>query len=137
MLITRTSLITGIEHTREVRVTLDQLHRYQAGGLSIQDAFPNLNADDREFILSGITPEEWKEAFPPEQEEPQLPAPGHMKFIKLDLSGEQTFRTAARRDYRPFTPIDGLWHPAYQDECVQINFEHAVFVESKDVDYES
>lgn len=29
----------------------------------IQEALPFLNADDREFLLTGITPEKWKETF--------------------------------------------------------------------------
>jgi hypothetical protein len=33
------------------------------GGELIQDAFSNLSADDREFIVSGITAEEWNLAF--------------------------------------------------------------------------
>jgi hypothetical protein len=32
-------------------------------GALIQDAFPMLSAEDREFLLSGITPEEWNETF--------------------------------------------------------------------------
>jgi hypothetical protein len=32
-------------------------------GLLIQDAFPWLTPDEREFIKTGITPEEWKAAF--------------------------------------------------------------------------
>jgi hypothetical protein len=34
----------------------------------IQDAFPTLTADEREFILTGITSEEWDEIFPEEDE---------------------------------------------------------------------
>lgn len=33
----------------------------------IQDAFPQLNADEREFILTGITTAEWDEAFGEEE----------------------------------------------------------------------
>jgi hypothetical protein len=29
----------------------------------LQDTFPDLNDDDREFILSGTTPEEWDAMF--------------------------------------------------------------------------
>jgi hypothetical protein len=29
----------------------------------IQDAFPDLTADQREFIMTGITPEEWDQMF--------------------------------------------------------------------------
>jgi len=32
-------------------------------GTLIQDAFPTLNADEREFIKTGITPEEWDKMF--------------------------------------------------------------------------
>jgi hypothetical protein len=34
----------------------------------VQDAFPLLSADEREFLLSGISNEEWNAAFPPEKE---------------------------------------------------------------------
>lgn len=33
-------------------------------GELIQNAFPMLSADEREFIMTGITPEEWNRAFP-------------------------------------------------------------------------
>jgi hypothetical protein len=29
----------------------------------VQNAMPNLSADEREFIMSGITPTEWDEMF--------------------------------------------------------------------------
>lgn len=37
-----------------------------AGTMLIQDLFPYLSDDDREFLLTGITPEEWDSAFPDE-----------------------------------------------------------------------
>jgi hypothetical protein len=43
------------------------LHAYANGAL-LQDAFPHLSADDREFIKSGITKEEWDELFMIEEE---------------------------------------------------------------------
>ena len=33
-------------------------------GVLIQNAFPMLSADEREFIMTGITPSEWNAAFP-------------------------------------------------------------------------
>ena len=33
----------------------------------IQTAFPYLNADTREFMISGTTPEEWDAMFPKEE----------------------------------------------------------------------
>lgn len=61
MQITRTSKLTGATHTMEIPgLTPEQLAAYEAGGL-IQKVLPHLSADEREFIKSGITPEEWEE----------------------------------------------------------------------------
>ena len=59
MKITRTSMITKKEHTLDLPVTAEQMAAYEAGAL-LQDAFPNLSPPVREFIKTGITPEEWK-----------------------------------------------------------------------------
>ena len=58
MKITRTSPFTGKEHTLEIPVTEQQLRAWLSGVL-IQDAMPNLTPDEREFIKTGITAEEW------------------------------------------------------------------------------
>lgn len=62
MQITRTSPFTGKLHIREIDVTEAQLEAWQGGQL-IQEAMPHLSVDDREFLMTGITPEEWSEAF--------------------------------------------------------------------------
>ena len=41
-------------------------YQWEMNDLHIQDAFPFLKPSEREFILTGITPEEWLEIFPPE-----------------------------------------------------------------------
>ena len=46
-----------------------------------------------------------------------------MLWIKLSKSEEKQFREWARKNYKPLTAIDGLWHPIVQDECVKINAE--------------
>ncbi len=38
-------------------------------GQFIQNAMPELTADEREFLLTGMTPEEWDEAFGEEDDE--------------------------------------------------------------------
>lgn len=39
-------------------------HRYVTGGARlVQDAFPNMKADEREFLMTGITPTKWTETF--------------------------------------------------------------------------
>lgn len=68
MLIERTSMFTGISHTREIAVTLEQLKAFE-NGMFIQDAMPDLSSDDREFIMTGVTTEEWTAAFGDGEEE--------------------------------------------------------------------
>lgn len=68
MKITRVSSITGREHTLEVPVTEDQLTAWQNGEL-IQNAMPNVPAELREFIKTGITPHEWDAMFSDRTEE--------------------------------------------------------------------
>jgi hypothetical protein len=62
MQITRISGMTGVEHTLEIDVEQEQLDAWDAG-LLIQEAMPQLDADDREFIMTGITPKEWDDTF--------------------------------------------------------------------------
>lgn len=69
MLITRTSPLTGRDNTREIDVTPEQLSRWQGGSGLIQDVMPHLSADDREFLISGSTPEDWATMFPPRDED--------------------------------------------------------------------
>jgi hypothetical protein len=60
MLITRISMLSGKMHAREIDVTETQIADWQNGTL-IQNAMPNLSADDREFIKTGVTSEEWSD----------------------------------------------------------------------------
>ena len=67
--VTRISPISGVEHTldlpvspRDFRFAMDL---YERGAL-IQNAFYMLSDADREFVKTGITPDEWDETFPDE-----------------------------------------------------------------------
>jgi hypothetical protein len=62
MRIVRRSPFSGKLNVREIDVEPEQIDAWQ-GGLLIQYAMPNLSADDREFIMTGITPEEWDAHF--------------------------------------------------------------------------
>ena len=66
MKITRTSMFTGIERTLDLDVTYEQLAEWKNGKL-IQNAMPNLSTSDREFIMTGVTSEEWAEEFGAEE----------------------------------------------------------------------
>ena len=56
MLISKFSPISMKDHTRDIPVTQEQLDAWKSGVL-IQNAMPNISADDREFLMTGITPE--------------------------------------------------------------------------------
>lgn len=62
----RTSRLSGKTSTMILPISQDEFdacNERWANGVMIQDAFPMLTADEREFILTGITPEEWDAAF--------------------------------------------------------------------------
>jgi hypothetical protein len=63
MRVTRRSDLSGKENTMDMPVTEDQLRNWlgtpsQPGQL-IQNVMPHLSAEQREFLISGCTPEEW------------------------------------------------------------------------------
>lgn len=69
MLITRKSAVSGIERTIDLPITAGQMSDYIHKNMLIQDAFPNLTADQREFILTGITQEEWDATMRDDEDE--------------------------------------------------------------------
>ena len=62
MTITKTSPLTGNINTMDIDVSEEQLAAWQ-GGVLIQRAMPNLTPDEREFLMTGYTPEDWEEIF--------------------------------------------------------------------------
>jgi|ETNvirnome_2_300_1030623.scaffolds.fasta_scaffold01810_12 hypothetical protein len=60
MKVMKMSYLTGKIHTLDIPVTHKQLIRYENGNESVHDVFPNLSRAHREFIMSGIPPEERK-----------------------------------------------------------------------------
>ena len=64
MLITRRSMISGEVNTLDIACTEEQVARWQTGE-KIQDCMPDVPAPQREFVKSGITPEEWLDTFGP------------------------------------------------------------------------
>lgn len=75
MLINRTSSISGKTNVMDIEFTpaeavnfckMQQIElfagmtKWSVPGMLIQDAFPTQNADVREFLMTGITPEEWE-----------------------------------------------------------------------------
>ena len=63
MTIINQSKLTGKIHEMELDVTNEQVARYMRGEGLVQDIFPNLTSAEREFIVNGITPQEWETFF--------------------------------------------------------------------------
>jgi len=60
MKITRVSPFTHKKNSMDLDITADQIVRWDRGEL-IHNVFPHLTPDEREFIKTGITPEDWNE----------------------------------------------------------------------------
>jgi hypothetical protein len=62
MLVTKQSAITGIIRTLDLDITEDQYKAWESGTM-IHLAFPNLTADQREFLLTGATDDDWNSMY--------------------------------------------------------------------------
>lgn len=70
--LTKVSGLTGKTNTLTIPLTqseFDVCYKAYRSGKLIQNAFPMLDAGLREFIKTGITPEEWEETFRETREE--------------------------------------------------------------------
>lgn len=66
MQVTRTSSLSGKQSTMELDVTQEQLDRFdnrRDNGEYVQTIFPHLTSEEREFIMTGISPTEWNKFF--------------------------------------------------------------------------
>ena len=62
--VTRQSVLTRQMNTMELPISQEHLDIYDTvGDILVQDAFPNLDKGQREFLISGITPQEWNKTF--------------------------------------------------------------------------
>jgi len=59
MTISRQSPVTGNINTMKLNVTNEQVEAW-LDGMLIQEAMPQLDAAEREFLISGCTPEDWE-----------------------------------------------------------------------------
>lgn len=62
MKVTRTSRLTGKTSVMDLNITQAQLDAW-VDGMLIQDAMPQLSTEHREFVMTGITPDEWDSVF--------------------------------------------------------------------------
>jgi hypothetical protein len=62
MLVTKQSPISGKMNSMELPITEAQLMAHRNGEL-VQNVFPTLSVEEREFLVSGISPKEWNDLF--------------------------------------------------------------------------
>jgi hypothetical protein len=66
MEITKKSSLTGVEHTLDIDITEEQFQRVEMRFFTkelIQNIIPNVSLGEREFLMTGITQEEWDKTF--------------------------------------------------------------------------
>jgi len=68
MLITRRSPLSGIENTMDLDIVPEQIELWHSGVL-IQDAMPHLTRAEREFIMTGLTENDWNLMMSDEEDE--------------------------------------------------------------------
>ena len=61
--------MTGIKRTLEIDISEEQLSQWHDGKDLIQNIAPHLSDGEREFIMTGVTSEEWDEAFEEDEDE--------------------------------------------------------------------
>lgn len=67
-LVIRYSLHSGKFNKAVIEMTEEQYSRWKIKHQLIQDALPHLDNEEREFLMTGYTPEDWAAIFPPEKE---------------------------------------------------------------------
>jgi hypothetical protein len=90
MLVTVNRIDTDEPVSKELDVTQEQIDAWQSGGL-VQVVFPNLSISDREFLLTGLSEEEYDRLMGSDDE-------------GLPLDDAEALASAGRgsdEDYRP------------------------------------
>jgi hypothetical protein len=94
LLIEKISQATGKCNTREIEIDPIDYIKWSAGYYGhVQDAFPDLSYDDREFLISGTTPEEWDAIFESEEDD--------------DFTGYELADTSDGNDHTGLQPGEG------------------------------
>ena len=57
------SCITGKHHSMVLPTRQGELEHWEENMTLVQDAFPHFDENQREFLISGATPDEWDDLF--------------------------------------------------------------------------
>ena len=68
--VTRQSVLTRKMNTMELPILQEHLDIYdKIGGFNVQDIFPQLDAEQREFLINGVTPDEYTKYIGEEEDD--------------------------------------------------------------------
>jgi hypothetical protein len=90
--ITKKSMISGKENTFTIRMDPQDYNDWLNKRKLIQDALPYVSAEDREFLMTGVTPEEWKQLFADGDEADDSMIDEDLTDIADGTKGEETPR---------------------------------------------
>lgn len=65
MIIRKKSMVSGKVHEMDLPITHEQFQEwfYNPKRRMVQDIFPHLSNEEREFLMTGITPTEWAQVI--------------------------------------------------------------------------
>ncbi len=63
MTITKLSPLTGLPNTMKLDITPYEYSAWKDWGYLIQDVMPQLSSEEREFLISGATQEDWDSLY--------------------------------------------------------------------------
>jgi hypothetical protein len=69
VLVQKKSMVSGRVNSMLLPTTQGKIEYWIESGKLIQDVMPDLSADHRQFLMSGITPREWNDMCGDEDEE--------------------------------------------------------------------
>tara|TARA_R110002167_G_scaffold9579_2_gene44288 strand:+ start:329 stop:589 length:261 start_codon:yes stop_codon:yes gene_type:complete len=69
MLIKKRHPFTGVETIRDIDISPEEAQLLEESNEVIQAILPHLSVEDREFLMTGFTGEDWDAIFPPEMAE--------------------------------------------------------------------
>lgn len=67
IIITKRSPVSGEDNTRTIYARMNDYYSWKNDGKLIQEVMPYLSTEDREFLISGCTPEDWQKLFGDEE----------------------------------------------------------------------
>lgn len=72
MLIKKRHPFTGVETIRDIDISPEEAQLLEESNEVIQAILPHLSVEDREFLMTGFTGEDWDAIFPPEMAEEKV-----------------------------------------------------------------